>query len=321
MWQHGKAIALHEDKKIAEEVGDWAGVGETCGNLCRCYAHDGYFEQALTYCNQCYEISREVQLRNAVLAAAHNMGTVLRLTLRGDRRRHAAAEASLVQASDEGLCGAPHTPSSLLQDMNGRAEEAERWLRIALKGGLLGVHLQLAHVAFDAHMLTCGGKLSCCAIAACTCAVLVRKCWRALVCNTQGLRRSEVLQRRMPKMASHIGTEVVSLGTALHKDICGLLKKWRQVAKGREAPDSCTADILAFLRFWMYTHAHTHHGSSSSNWSGACDGGLLLIWGHKVQDGGVGDLLFQKMVLMKHRFQSRGKEKGRVGMEGVRGIL
>jgi len=33
--------------------------------------------------------------------------------------------------------------------MNGRAEEAERWLRIALEGGLLCTHLQLAHVDFD----------------------------------------------------------------------------------------------------------------------------------------------------------------------------
>ena len=50
------------------------------------------------------------------------------------------------------------------------------------------------------------------------------------------------------KMASHIGTEGVALGSARHKDICGLLKKWRQVEKGREAADSCTADMLTFLR-------------------------------------------------------------------------
>ena len=50
------------------------------------------------------------------------------------------------------------------------------------------------------------------------------------------------------KMASHIGTEGVALGSARHKDICGLLKKWRQVEKGREAADSCTEDMLTFLR-------------------------------------------------------------------------
>ena len=43
-------------------------------------------------------------------------------------------------------------------------------------------------------------------------------------------------------------SEAVALGSARHKDICGLLKKWRQVEKGREAADSCTADMQAFLR-------------------------------------------------------------------------
>jgi hypothetical protein len=55
-----------------------------------------------------------------------------------------AAEASLGQASD-----APHNPSSLSEGIKGRAEEAERWLRIALEGGLLYAHLQLSHLAFD----------------------------------------------------------------------------------------------------------------------------------------------------------------------------
>ena len=38
------------------------------------------------------------------------------------------------------------------------------------------------------------------------------------------------------------------LGRERHKDICGLLKKWRHVEKGREAADACTPDMLAFLR-------------------------------------------------------------------------
>jgi hypothetical protein len=33
-----------------------------------------------------------------------------------------------------------------------------------------------------------------------------------------------------------------------HKDICGVLGKWRQVVKHGVAPDSCTADLLAFLQ-------------------------------------------------------------------------
>jgi hypothetical protein len=33
-----------------------------------------------------------------------------------------------------------------------------------------------------------------------------------------------------------------------HKDICGVLSKWREVVKGGLAPDSLTADLLAFLQ-------------------------------------------------------------------------
>ena len=94
-----------------------------------------------------------------------------------------------------------------------RAEEAERWLRIALEGGLLCTHLQLARLDFDtgreeealahlklylawcvegargkcegcgqvrgedAQMLTCGGELSllrhCCLHLCCACAQML----------------------------------------------------------------------------------------------------------------------------------------------------
>jgi len=32
-----------------------------------------------------------------------------------------------------------------------------------------------------------------------------------------------------------------------HKDICGVLSKWREVVKGGLAPDSLTVDLVAFL--------------------------------------------------------------------------
>ena len=50
------------------------------------------------------------------------------------------------------------------------------------------------------------------------------------------------------KMALHIGPTGVELGSARHENICGLLKKWRQVEKGRETPDPCSSDMFAFLR-------------------------------------------------------------------------
>jgi hypothetical protein len=38
-----------------------------------------------------------------------------------------------------------------------------------------------------------------------------------------------------------------SLTTGRHKDICGVLSKWRKVVKDGVAPDSCTAELVAFF--------------------------------------------------------------------------
>jgi hypothetical protein len=39
-----------------------------------------------------------------------------------------------------------------------------------------------------------------------------------------------------------------NLDMGRHKDICGVLSKWRQVVKDGVSPDSCTADLLAVLQ-------------------------------------------------------------------------
>ena len=39
-----------------------------------------------------------------------------------------------------------------------------------------------------------------------------------------------------------------SLVMGLHKDICGVLSKWREVVKDGVSPDSCTAGLVAFLQ-------------------------------------------------------------------------
>jgi len=115
MRQYGKAIELHEeDKKIAEEVGDRAGVGKACGNLCRCYAQDGKFDQALTYGNQCYQISRELQLRNEELQPS-NLQLHVSIC---DRTQEGAAHDMRFPAagalSPSPPCGVQPAPSLLL---------------------------------------------------------------------------------------------------------------------------------------------------------------------------------------------------------------
>jgi hypothetical protein len=120
-----------------------------------------------------------VQLRHDEFWAALDMGTVLRLALRADRR-------------------GPVALSSLSECMKGRVQEAEKWLQIVLdRGGVQMSYLafdtgqeeeSLSHLKLyrkccledgrdqcrgceqvrgeDAQMLTCGGKLSCCAMCA-----------------------------------------------------------------------------------------------------------------------------------------------------------
>jgi hypothetical protein len=50
------------------------------------------------------------------------------------------------------------------------------------------------------------------------------------------------------KMASKKTALGGSLTTGLHKDICGVLSKWRGVVKDSVLSDSCTVDLIAFLQ-------------------------------------------------------------------------
>ena len=50
------------------------------------------------------------------------------------------------------------------------------------------------------------------------------------------------------KMASKKAASGWSLTTGLHKDICGVLLKWRDVVKDGVSPDSCTAELVVFLQ-------------------------------------------------------------------------
>jgi hypothetical protein len=50
------------------------------------------------------------------------------------------------------------------------------------------------------------------------------------------------------KMASRKAALGGSLTMGRHKDICRVLSKWREVVKDVVLPDSCTADLVAFLQ-------------------------------------------------------------------------
>ena len=67
-----------------------------------------------------------------------------------------------------------------------------------------------------------------------------------LTCS--GCRVARFCSADHQKMASKKATLGGSLTTGRHKDICGVLRKWRNVVKDGVAPDSCTAELVAFLQ-------------------------------------------------------------------------
>jgi hypothetical protein len=102
--------------------------------------------------------------------------------------------------------------------------------------------------------------------------------------GAQRLPCSEVCTADHQNMASKKAALGGSLWTGRHKDICGVLGKWREVVKDGVEPDSCSADLVAFLQRGLlfsycrkelperarpirtasgsathtHTHAHTH---------------------------------------------------------------
>ena len=66
--------------------------------------------------------------------------------------------------------------------------------------------------------------------------------------STQGCGVAKFCSVDHQKIASSIWTTHDFVGMERHKEVCGLLKKWRQVVKGREDVHACTSDMLAFLQ-------------------------------------------------------------------------
>jgi hypothetical protein len=67
-----------------------------------------------------------------------------------------------------------------------------------------------------------------------------------LTCS--GCRVARFCSADHQKMASKKAALGGSLTTGRHKDICGVLRKWRDVVKNSVSPDSCTAELVAFLQ-------------------------------------------------------------------------
>ena len=243
--QYGKAIEYHtQDLAIAKEVGDRAGEGKAYGNLGANYIKLHQHVEAVSSYKSKFDICSHPDLSHLKAEAAWEVGRAWWLAVRHDRGA-ASGDGCLQEPGPQSAVS-----SSACQD--GRLDEAERWLQTALDGGERLARLQLAYVAYhsrredeavghlteylsmlvdtgrgqcrgcgqqrgeDAPMLTCSG------------------CSVARFCNTHHQKMAS------SGVGQHPGRE-------RHKDICGLLKTWRQVAKGRVSSESCRGELLAFL--------------------------------------------------------------------------
>jgi hypothetical protein len=138
--------------------------------------------------------------------------------------------------------------------------ETAKWLQTALDGGHQSAKLHLAHLTWDAGQEDTAlahlkehlswsvqrGRATCAG-----CGQTRGEDTPMLTCS--GCRVARFCSADHQKMASRKAALGGSLTTGRHKDICGVLRKWREVIKDGVAPDSCTADLLAFLQ---QKHAH-----------------------------------------------------------------
>jgi tetratricopeptide (TPR) repeat protein len=229
---YAKAIEYHaQHLAIAKEVGNRAGEGAAYGLLGTCHMHLNEFVQAVAYFEAQHVMATSLKLARVQSNAALNMGVALTRHVRAPRQGTASA------------C------------LNDRVREAAKWLQAAVDGGRQFAKLHLAHLTFNAgqedaalahlkeHLSwrvqrgrdTCAG-----------CGQTRGEDTPMLTCS--GCRVARFCSADHQKMASKKAALGGSLTYGRHKDICGVLRKWREVVKDGVAPDSCTSDLVAFLQ-------------------------------------------------------------------------
>jgi len=232
--------------EIVKEVGDRAGEGRAYGNLGTGHMHLNEYVKAVAYFEAQHGLAISLKLAHLQSDAALNMGVALTLDVRAGR-----------QGPSTGADEAPGPPShsSASACLDDRVREAAKWLQAAFDGGHAFAKLHLAHLTFYAgqedaalahlkeHLSwrvqrgrdTCAG-----------CGQTRGEDTPMLTCS--GCRVARFCSADHQKMASKKAASGGSLTTGRHKDICGVLSKWREVVKDGVAPDSCTADLVVFLQ-------------------------------------------------------------------------
>ena len=183
------------------------------------------------------------------------MGVDLRLEVQADRQIRQTHAAGARSASQAHVMPGPHGNMSALPYEDDRVREAAKWLQAAFDGGRPFAKLPLAHLTFHAgqedaalahlkeHLSwrvqrgrdTCAG-----------CGQTRGEDTPMLTCS--GCRVARFCSADHQKIASKKAALGGSLTMGRHKDICRVLRKWREVVKDVVSPDSCTADLVAFLQ-------------------------------------------------------------------------
>jgi hypothetical protein len=230
---------------MAEALGDRAGVATACGNLGNCCLNTGDYGRAISYFTEQYNMAKELQVGKDQATAALGMGVALRLEVRASVRGRAVGASEL-----------PGPPASASACSDDEVREAEKWLQTALALGRTAARLHLARLAFDAGPEDTAlarlqdylswyverGRNMCDG-----CYQMRGEDAQMLTCG--GCRVARFCSADHQKMASKSVASGRRLVEGRHKDVCGVLGKWRQqVVKDGMSPDVLRADLLAFLR-------------------------------------------------------------------------
>jgi hypothetical protein len=139
--------------------------------------------------------------------------------------------------------------------LSGKVRLAEKWLQAAFDGGRKHAQLHLAYLFFDAgqpgkaleHLVrhlswhVKKGRGACAG-----CMQKRGKDTPMLTCS--GCRVARFCSTDHQKMASRKASLGGNMLEGRHKDLCGVLGKWRQVMNEGVSHESCIADLFEFLQ-------------------------------------------------------------------------
>jgi tetratricopeptide (TPR) repeat protein len=195
-----------------------------------------------------------------------NIGITLTFQIREARKNSLRADLKDLQwlfSADVDAAGAdverqsPAARALVAQRLDSMLCEAVCLLDSTLKNGHASANLYIAYLKFDAGeesaalkflqdyltWLVERGSRFCCG-----CGQTRSEDTRMLKCS--GCKAARFCSVDHQKMACKKISAGGNLRMGRHNDVCGLLGKWRKVVKHGVPPESCTEDMLAFLKAW-----------------------------------------------------------------------